>query len=773
MVIAALIQFSHRILPRRAPPPGDEIGVPSGCNTTPGCLFPQSQISAGGVWSKKINTKELRRKQDRSNLIARATRSLTVPPTPSMPLADLSPDSIRKTVIDSLCYTMLRINRAEHTETSGVWYPDDYARTHHHDQQSLYGITNGTYFDIKNRWEFRAHPNCKADEALFAFLNGLTLADCGNVVQACVYQSLLDLLGSERFNQIFSGPISPLTITQLLFQDDTQCGLSVHGNPLMDLFETPEGTQFVALNDLDILEPGDICHIKGIENYPSKHPAGAGQGWNLICIGENEQGKKIFVGFGPKSFKEPRTFEEIRQILIAEYNKPQTQADLECLRKKSTSSDLWLLTQSTLGPLLANHQVNDDSEIGGLYAIVRPRFDLIYKLARGESLTHNWFDLPVPEHPPQSAGRSVVPDDPIHNKIPVENRANLFDNYTPQNQQQRTLKETAQRFVSHALDPKRDYPLGLMLQGVPGIGKTHIASAIANDCVAHGLKVNFINRDGLGVAYNLEGKRLGDFPGPDFFDRYVEAFDVIILDDMNDKYGIEQFMIKAALDAALRHNKAIVITCNAETGNVINERLYHSWNILKNPYAFLKTVGNLDGESQRKPWWKTNPLQEHVDKNQAKNKYTELIGQEAALSLSALMAYEGAAGAGIMVPGHSLTAAALAGGLTAMGVSGVYLVPSCYDENGKWRNLEDLGKAKVIVIEINDDLYSPKYNQFTKVAMHAHERGQKLIVVTEKPAANFFADYFKKLEISNSHIFPRTRARLAVLFREFDAVYFS
>jgi hypothetical protein len=281
--------------------------------------------------------------------------------------------------------------------------------------------------------------------------------------------------------------------------------------------------------------------------------------------------------------------------------------------------------------------------------------------------------------------------------------------------------------------------------------------------------VNFINPAALGVAYNLEDKRLGgQCPGAEFFEQYVQRFDLIILDDMNSKYGIEQDMIQAALDAAVRHHKAIVITCNEETGQVINERLCQSSNVLKNPYAFLYGLENLDGESQRQAWWKESPPPKNKKYKNLLKRFKDLfiLDSAARLSLSALLAYEGSSGAGIMVPGDSLTAASLAGSLTAMGLSGVCLAPSYYDENEKWRSPAALDEAKTIVIAVNVDPYSSEYDSLISVAMHAHDHGQKLIVVTEKTATDFFSNCLKNLKVNCENI-PRTRARLAVLFREF------
>lgn len=673
-------------------------------------------------------------------------------------------EEVRAAMVEVMRETMMRANNAPHTNESGIWYADDYAANFGYDQLVLNGITNDKYFDLRNRMEFRVRTDKKASEALEAFLAGLSIADCGNVVQACLYKALLAVLGEERFNALFGGPITPLTITQLLFHGDVGHS-SMHGNPLVDLFEIPKNAPLMTAIDPDVLAVGDVCHIKGIKNYPYKHPAGAGQGWNLIYIGNNAAGEKLFVGFGPKSFREPRTYDEIRKILIEQYNKPQTQADREVIRAGLASSDLVTKMESQIGELTASDQVGYDAKIEGLYCVTRMRFDLVLKLIHGEKLQPVWIDKDLPEEPIKVISYA---NDLVLRGLPLENLGNTFENYVPKNAQQERMKTAAQAFVRHVLAPSRDYPVGLMLQGEPGLGKTHIATAVAAECAGHDLKVGFVNIDALNLAYNLEGKRLGGFPGPDFFENYVTGYDVVVVDDMNGRFGIEQDMIKAALDYAMKQNKAVIVTCNEDVGEVLNRELVQSSNLINNPYGFLVTVSGLGGETQRHPWWEQAEESADEQTQVYAERLATILAPEDAMPLAALLSYGGSQSAGAVVTGDSASAAALAGALTALGVSGVRLVPTPYDESGHWRHLDDLDEARLLIMVVETkygDYDFGSYDQWTKVAMSAHNNGSKLLVVaSEKERAKLFAKHGHSLE-RNKGTRPRVQARMGVMFQ--------
>ena len=73
----------------------------------------------------------------------------------------------------------------------------------------------------------------------------------------------------------------------------------------------------------DHMLAGDPLYIYGHPDYPIKHPDGSSRGENVFCIGYNDEGKQLFMGF--YSFfmtgctASPRTLEDIRANLAHEY----------------------------------------------------------------------------------------------------------------------------------------------------------------------------------------------------------------------------------------------------------------------------------------------------------------------------------------------------------------------------------------------------------------------------------------------------------------------
>lgn len=117
--------------------------------------------------------------------------------------------------------------------------------------------------------------------------------------------------------------------------------------------------------------------------------------------------------------------------------------------------------------------------------------------------------------------------------------------------------ERCQAFAQH---PAR----WLLLTGTYGCGKTHLAAAIANECLAHGLPVLFLNTPDL-----LDHLRAGFAPGAD--GSYTERFEeirtapVLILDDLGTEsptawateklYQVLNYRYNAQLPTVITTNK--------------------------------------------------------------------------------------------------------------------------------------------------------------------------------------------------------------------------
>lgn len=219
-------------------------------------------------------------------------------------------------------------------ENNGVWYASDYCSRHTPGNTfgDLLGLAPNSHWTLgDNKHLFRAAPGVEPSEALNAFFHGPTFPDCGSVLQACIFKSIEEMLGTQKFNSLFAQSVAPFIITHSLYSplhhgidinDKGLDDLTRQGNPLHSLFD--EGSISSGIVSEQDIEVGDILFIRGVEQYNIKHMFGFGCGFNLICVGADEQGKNLYSGFGPQEFEKPLTYSQIKSMLIDLYNAPQS-----------------------------------------------------------------------------------------------------------------------------------------------------------------------------------------------------------------------------------------------------------------------------------------------------------------------------------------------------------------------------------------------------------------------------------------------------------------
>lgn len=151
---------------------------------------------------------------------------------------------------------------------------------------------------------FKIKADClpsTAIEKMVGTEKGLTLVGCTQVIQIVFAKVLLDHIGADKFNAIFSEKgVIPLSI-----------GPDARDYALMSLFKiifTPEQ------------EHGDWVCFKGYEPYTLKHLFGTGDGENVLV--NKTSPPTLYREFGLS--KVGLTKEEIDQNFVTEYNKPQT-----------------------------------------------------------------------------------------------------------------------------------------------------------------------------------------------------------------------------------------------------------------------------------------------------------------------------------------------------------------------------------------------------------------------------------------------------------------
>lgn len=98
-----------------------------------------------------------------------------------------------------------------------------------------------------------------------------------------------------------------------------------HVNPLLAFIDYTEMAKVTGLdnNAVEVLmKPGEQLYITGHPNYPQKHPFGSSPGWNVIKVDNNQ-----YIGFGLSN--KPISKDEVKQLLLENYNKPQNASTLQ------------------------------------------------------------------------------------------------------------------------------------------------------------------------------------------------------------------------------------------------------------------------------------------------------------------------------------------------------------------------------------------------------------------------------------------------------------
>jgi hypothetical protein len=242
----------------------------------------------------------------------------------------------------------------KHPRGKGLWYPDDFFKYIKRKGINLSdasfdpsktlnkwydGYANPKFFDKIGPFVFKAKPGILPSDALMAFLEGPTIADCGNATLVIYYKTYLDIVGSEEFNKLYNGNfiikyIMDNPIDRLIFVDiganyieseKKESGKKESGKKESG----KKGSQDVGCIGDRPLIVGELLHFGCVKWYANKHPAGFGGGWNVIYGGKNDNGEQIFYAHG---LKKPLTEKEINRLCIKDYNLKRTMKDFQYIK---------------------------------------------------------------------------------------------------------------------------------------------------------------------------------------------------------------------------------------------------------------------------------------------------------------------------------------------------------------------------------------------------------------------------------------------------------
>lgn len=506
-------------------------------------------------------------------------------------LKQQNPDTTMKDI-------MMQINKSYNLRKSnGLFYPMDYLtinKLSNLDPSKLSSITNTNYFNNNLPYNFTLKQGAKPSEALRALLEGPTICDCGNVIQIVVYQHILNIIGVDKFDAIFSKSLSVLQITQELFnvvnpekitgQFDTH--IKLNGNPLFFLFDV------VDVSDISNLSDGDIVHISGIPNSKYKHPRNCDIGWNVICVKESSDSDLKFIGFGPNEFQTPLTHNQIKRILIDKHNEKPHQKSRQNYLNNSKDE-----IEKSLVELLENDTVTYEYETKGIVAGIRFNKDKLINFVNDSLNSNVWHRnidyLNLPISLPEVSNNKIVE----LSQIPTNLKNITFDNYISDNIHSQNLKNCYVQFCNAVINSRVNNwsePIGMIISGNAGIGKTFLSIATGSYLNNYGIKVLFIDEKFIGTKYNVMEGRMYDYS------QHFENVDLIIFDDVNSN-GVSALMLKMIFKYVFDNNKSFIITSNCNNYKYLtNLPKYFELNDVISNNIMLYDDRNID--SKRFPW---------------------------------------------------------------------------------------------------------------------------------------------------------------------------
>ena len=448
-------------------------------------------------------------------------------------------------------------NRPYDCRNNGLFYADDYMKIKSSSESwtTISGLANNFYWDNYNYdCFFKINDGVKPSEALKAFFIGPSFPDCANVIQASVYLSILNTIGESKFNKIFGNKISQFIITKYLYDEfSSTTKENPIGNPLHFIFDK------IDTSKMD-LRDGDILHIGGVNDYKYKHLAGFAIGWNVVCIRKDINDEPKFIGFGPNTFKDgPLTFSELKLKLIEYYNQSQSRETLDIIKKLSltnpiTDEEKINNQKSDLAKLFANDTKDYDSEITGFLCCIRLNQAKLNHFINSD-FNNTW---PIKLSNPQKnfEGSNIVKYLTVDGCISSENRNSTFENYNPDNIKRKELYELISSFSNAVIEHDFKRPLGIILSGNPGIGKTHLSIAVLKKTLLHSNKrILFLDEKFLNEYYQFNVSRYN-------ISKEIKDFDFIIFDDINQIHGAAAGALEKIFKDVFLHNKILIVSSN-------------------------------------------------------------------------------------------------------------------------------------------------------------------------------------------------------------------
>jgi len=212
-------------------------------------------------------------------------------------------------------------------ENAGIHYAHNYKRFYPKKWKEDWwtGYANPDFFDKVGFMDWVLKPGKSASEGLKAWLGGLTVAECNSSVVALHIDAFRAAIGDDKFDARHGTPSKEIPKHQRLRIKPGTQGTPV-GSLMIETDANEKGDEGTAGNRP--AKKGEWYYFYNHPKYLLKHPGGAWQGENALCMGE-KNGEQVWSGMGASNVTE----DEMMDQMIRSYNADRSDRDQEVLAK--------------------------------------------------------------------------------------------------------------------------------------------------------------------------------------------------------------------------------------------------------------------------------------------------------------------------------------------------------------------------------------------------------------------------------------------------------
>ncbi len=174
------------------------------------------------------------------------------------------------------------------------------------DGENKQGLLDLEFFEHRADYHFVLKRRKNPSAAMDSIFRGPTRLECNTMMISIEYRAIRAANGDDRFDRACKNRTVRIEITAARKRRVLGSWLKSVRNP-----------------SAETLVPGDWVYFANHEDYLFKHPAGAWQGENALYVGDNEQGEKLFSGFGVHAV----TADEMNLELLRAFNAPRNAED--------------------------------------------------------------------------------------------------------------------------------------------------------------------------------------------------------------------------------------------------------------------------------------------------------------------------------------------------------------------------------------------------------------------------------------------------------------